>query len=214
MGPKRKAKTSPSKGVGASKKHQSSSSKQQQKQQQQQQHKDIPACAGYLIACDVPTKQYIQYLNELKPVDKKFILEDLDSTHLLVKLEARKEIERKVEAWMDEVRSLALLRSRNFRNEYPTFTHTHTSIRPCSLVLWFYQPAHACAFSVFLFCACEPVQVLLLFRRVFGVFELSCHCFWSVVVCCFATIVYHALYCNFLNSKFHTECLFGCGTGG
>mmetsp|Transcript_135319 Transcript_135319/g.201251 ORF Transcript_135319/g.201251 Transcript_135319/m.201251 type:complete len:104 (-) Transcript_135319:171-482(-) len=64
--------------------------------------KDLPPCAGYLISCDVPTKQYIQYLNELKPVDKKFILEDMDSTHLLVKRSARDEIERKVEAWMDE----------------------------------------------------------------------------------------------------------------
>ena len=51
----------------------------------------------------VPTKQYIKYLNELKPVDKKFIIEDLDSTHLLVKKKARDEISRKVEAWMDEV---------------------------------------------------------------------------------------------------------------
>ena len=54
---------------------------------------------------DIPTRQYIQYLNELKPVDKKFILEqgDLDSTHLFVKKSARQEIERKVEKWMDEV---------------------------------------------------------------------------------------------------------------
>jgi hypothetical protein len=47
--------------------------------------RDLPPVAGYLISCDVPTKQYIQYLNELKPVDKKFILEDLDATHLLIK---------------------------------------------------------------------------------------------------------------------------------
>ena len=58
--------------------------------------------AGYLVTCDVPTKQYIQYLNELKPVDKKFILQDLDATHLLVELKARDEIERKVEDWLDE----------------------------------------------------------------------------------------------------------------
>jgi len=68
----------------------------------QKKAKDIPPCAGYLISCDVPTKQYIQYLNELKPVDKKFILEDLDATNLLVKKKARDEIERKVDAWMDE----------------------------------------------------------------------------------------------------------------
>jgi hypothetical protein len=68
----------------------------------QKKAKDLPPIAGFLIACDVPTKQYIQYLNELKPVDKKFIIEDLDATHLLVKKRARDEIERKVEAWMDE----------------------------------------------------------------------------------------------------------------
>jgi TFIIH basal transcription factor complex TTD-A subunit len=68
----------------------------------QKKAKDLPPSAGFLISCDVPTKQYIQYLNELKPVDKKFIIEDLDATHLLVKKKARDEIERKVEAWMDE----------------------------------------------------------------------------------------------------------------
>ena len=64
--------------------------------------KDLPPPAGYLISCDVPTKQYIQHLNDLKPVDKKFILEDLDAEHLLVKATARNEIESKVEAWMDD----------------------------------------------------------------------------------------------------------------
>eukprot|EP00539_Tryblionella_compressa_P001235 CAMPEP_0178740232 /NCGR_PEP_ID=MMETSP0744-20121128/4475_1 /TAXON_ID=913974 /ORGANISM="Nitzschia punctata, Strain CCMP561" /LENGTH=123 /DNA_ID=CAMNT_0020392981 /DNA_START=28 /DNA_END=399 /DNA_ORIENTATION=- len=62
----------------------------------------LPPAAGYLISCDVPTKQYIQYLNELKSVDKKFILEDLDATHLLVKESCRTEVEQKVENWMDE----------------------------------------------------------------------------------------------------------------
>ena len=38
---------------------------------------DLPPSAGFLLSCDIPTKQYIQHLNELKPVDKKFILEDL-----------------------------------------------------------------------------------------------------------------------------------------
>jgi TFIIH basal transcription factor complex TTD-A subunit len=62
----------------------------------------LPPCAGYLITCDVPTKQFIQYLNDLKPVDKKFIIRDLDATHLLVKRKAREEITRKVEEWLDE----------------------------------------------------------------------------------------------------------------
>mmetsp|Transcript_20406 Transcript_20406/g.29514 ORF Transcript_20406/g.29514 Transcript_20406/m.29514 type:complete len:98 (+) Transcript_20406:85-378(+) len=56
---------------------------------------------GYLITCDVPTTQFIVYLNDLKPIDKKFIIEELDPTHLLVKERARAEIMRKVEEWMD-----------------------------------------------------------------------------------------------------------------
>jgi Transcription factor TFIIH complex subunit Tfb5. len=42
-------------------------------------------------------------LNESKTLDKKFIMEDLDPTHLLVKETAREEIMRKVEEWMDAV---------------------------------------------------------------------------------------------------------------
>jgi TFIIH basal transcription factor complex TTD-A subunit len=57
---------------------------------------------GFLISCDIPTKQFILYLNELKPVDKKFLLQDLDATHLLVKHTARDEITRRVEEWLDE----------------------------------------------------------------------------------------------------------------
>jgi TFIIH basal transcription factor complex TTD-A subunit len=62
---------------------------------------DLPQ-AGFLISCDIPTKQYIQYLNDKKSMDKKFILHDLDSTHVLVKLEARNEIEREIKVWLDE----------------------------------------------------------------------------------------------------------------
>lgn len=44
------------------------------------------------------------HLNDKKSADKKFILEDLDATHLLIKGEVRDEITRKVDEWMDEVR--------------------------------------------------------------------------------------------------------------
>ena len=43
------------------------------------------------------------HLNDKKSADKKFILEDLDATHLLIKGEVRDEITRKVDEWMDEV---------------------------------------------------------------------------------------------------------------
>lgn len=62
--------------------------------------------SGFLLTCDPPAKQFILHLNDTKIADKKFILEDLDATHLLIKGEVREEITRKVEEWMDMVRLL------------------------------------------------------------------------------------------------------------
>jgi TFIIH basal transcription factor complex TTD-A subunit len=104
MGPKKKVESSGSKKVSPSGK--STTAKHHHGDKDHKKSKDVPPPAGYLIACDVPTKQYIQHLNDLKPVDKKFILEDLDATHLLVKKKVREEIDRKVEGWMDEVRKV------------------------------------------------------------------------------------------------------------
>jgi len=69
---------------------------------------DLPASAGYLISCDVPTKQFIQHMDDLKTQDKKFILEDLDAEHLLIKKSARAEIDAKVDQWMDSVSEVRL----------------------------------------------------------------------------------------------------------
>lgn len=86
----------------------SASKKQPQKRSKEEEvasvaaTEGLPPPAGYLVSCDIPTKQFIQYLNELKPVDKKFIIQDLDATHLLVKKKSKEEIERKVEEWLDE----------------------------------------------------------------------------------------------------------------
>ena len=60
-----------------------------------------PKSAGFLVSCDVPTKQFIQHLNDGKPQDKRFILQDLDATHLLVKSRAKAEILREVERWQN-----------------------------------------------------------------------------------------------------------------
>lgn len=76
--------------------------KQRQSDISSNSNNDAMPSVGYLISCDIPTKQYIQYLNELKPVDKKFILQDLDATHLLIESKAREEVERKIEDWLDE----------------------------------------------------------------------------------------------------------------
>mmetsp|Transcript_18248 Transcript_18248/g.35480 ORF Transcript_18248/g.35480 Transcript_18248/m.35480 type:complete len:109 (+) Transcript_18248:232-558(+) len=58
--------------------------------------------SGFLLTCDPPMKQFIIHLNDAKIADKKFIIEDLDATHLLIKGEARDEITMKAEEWMDE----------------------------------------------------------------------------------------------------------------
>jgi len=58
-----------------------------------------PSC---LLTCDAPMKQFIIHLNDQKIADKKFIIEDLDATHLLIRGEMKDEIMRKVEEWMDE----------------------------------------------------------------------------------------------------------------
>ena len=54
-------------------------------------------------------KQYIKLLDDLKSSDNKFVIEDLDETHLLVKEKARDEINRKVEDWMNEVSTSSIL---------------------------------------------------------------------------------------------------------
>jgi hypothetical protein len=61
-----------------------------------------PAPSGYLVSCDIPMKQFILKLNDEKTSEKKFILEDIDDTHLLIEGKAREEIRRAVEEWMDE----------------------------------------------------------------------------------------------------------------
>ena len=92
MGPKKKSdssgKKSPTGKAGRSSSPIPSSSGSSSKTK----NRDVPPSAGYLISCDIPTKQFIQHLNELKPVDKKFILEDLDATHLLVKKKVKDEV--------------------------------------------------------------------------------------------------------------------------
>ncbi|KAL7565982.1 hypothetical protein ACA910_011005 [Epithemia clementina (nom. ined.)] len=62
---------------------------------------DLPPPEGYLMTCDVPTKEYIMYLDSKKDSsgDKKLVIEELDATHLLVREKFKDEILRQVEEW-------------------------------------------------------------------------------------------------------------------
>lgn len=88
MPPKSKSKSKSKQSITSSTKTSTSSSKSQ---------------SQYLLTCDPPMKQFIIHLNDKKVAGKKFIIEDLDARHLLIKGEVKDEIERKVSEWMDEV---------------------------------------------------------------------------------------------------------------
>lgn len=49
------------------------------------------------------------HLNDQKKNDKKFIIDDLDARHLLIKGDVREEISKKVDEWMDLVRLLSII---------------------------------------------------------------------------------------------------------
>ena len=56
---------------------------------------------GFILECDPPVKQFVQYNDSTRHEDKKWILADLDERHLLIKTKYRNEIIKKVEEWMD-----------------------------------------------------------------------------------------------------------------
>mmetsp|Transcript_26907 Transcript_26907/g.39810 ORF Transcript_26907/g.39810 Transcript_26907/m.39810 type:complete len:110 (-) Transcript_26907:482-811(-) len=66
---------------------------------QQSQQKLRPI--GYLLECDPPVKQFVMYNDSTRHDDKKWVIQDLDETHLLVNRKYKEEIMRKVEEWMD-----------------------------------------------------------------------------------------------------------------
>lgn len=82
----------------------SSKAKSEQSDSPTSSAKNATRSSGYLLTCDPPTKQFVMFLNDQKKSDKKFIIEDLDATHLLIKGDVRDEITKKVDEWMDLVR--------------------------------------------------------------------------------------------------------------
>jgi hypothetical protein len=56
---------------------------------------------GYVLECDAPVKQFVQYNDSTRHDDKKWIISDLDDTHLLIRKKYQTEIIKKVNEWMD-----------------------------------------------------------------------------------------------------------------
>lgn len=56
---------------------------------------------GILVECDPPMKQYLLFLDETNSLGKKFILQDLDDTHLFVSADVMDALQRKIDDLMD-----------------------------------------------------------------------------------------------------------------
>mmetsp|Transcript_4511 Transcript_4511/g.5220 ORF Transcript_4511/g.5220 Transcript_4511/m.5220 type:complete len:106 (+) Transcript_4511:94-411(+) len=57
---------------------------------------------GYLLSCDgPPVKQFIMYTDSTRHDDKKWVIQDLDETHLLINRKYKEEIINEVDKWMD-----------------------------------------------------------------------------------------------------------------
>ncbi|KAL3143234.1 hypothetical protein ABBQ38_002085 [Trebouxia sp. C0009 RCD-2024] len=55
-----------------------------------------------LSCSDIPSKEYILRLNEEKSKNEKFLLEELDDTHLFVKHVAVEELQRKLKEFQEQ----------------------------------------------------------------------------------------------------------------
>jgi len=53
---------------------------------------------GVLITCDIPTKQYILFLNE----EHKFLIRDLDDTHLFIDASAVQLVKDEIHKFTEE----------------------------------------------------------------------------------------------------------------
>lgn len=56
---------------------------------------------GVLIECDPAMKQYLWFLDENNLLNQKFILQDLDDTHLFVASDVLEQIQEKIDQLMD-----------------------------------------------------------------------------------------------------------------
>lgn len=57
---------------------------------------------GVLVACDIPIKQFLLYLEDKQDPGLRFIIANLDDTHLLVKQDAVALIRRELDKLFEE----------------------------------------------------------------------------------------------------------------
>ncbi|XP_032820148.1 general transcription factor IIH subunit 5 [Petromyzon marinus] len=57
---------------------------------------------GVIVACDPPMKQFLLFLDETNALGKKFVIHDLDETHLFIASEVVPILQERVGELMDQ----------------------------------------------------------------------------------------------------------------
>ncbi|CAG0925773.1 unnamed protein product [Notodromas monacha] len=70
----------------------------------------VQVSKGVLVTCDPPMRQFLIWLDEKEKLGRKFILLDLDSTHLFISADVVNELMEKVDEWMDRISAQVLER--------------------------------------------------------------------------------------------------------
>jgi len=58
---------------------------------------------GVLVECDPAMKQFLLHLDEREALGRKFVLNDLDETHLFVSAEIIKVLQEKIDELLDKM---------------------------------------------------------------------------------------------------------------
>ncbi|CAF0717816.1 unnamed protein product [Brachionus calyciflorus] len=62
----------------------------------------VKVVKGTLVECDSTMKQFLLYLDDTGEVGGKFVLEDLDDTHLLIDSDCVERLKEKIDDLMDK----------------------------------------------------------------------------------------------------------------
>lgn len=57
---------------------------------------------GALLSCDAPIRQYILHLNSQKPGEERFVIDELDDTHVFVQASAVPFVQEAVKEWHEK----------------------------------------------------------------------------------------------------------------
>lgn len=57
---------------------------------------------GIVVTCDPQMKQFLLHLDDTKALGQKFVLQDLDSTHLLISADIIELLKSKIDDLMDQ----------------------------------------------------------------------------------------------------------------